>query len=339
MKTRFTGICALLCLIPALVMAEGYSARKVDFGVNGHPLNDGSYAGSLEKQIAELKMLGLTTYRVNVNPAFADKYERLSQLIAIAKQQGIQILPTIVIKAKDYSDEHAAHDDAKSKTYSLVKQFAGNLAIWELGNEYDLYCLDKGSSGASPADYDTGKYNVVRGILRGMLEGLHEANPSASSIIETSKSDNYPVDSGFLQRLIEDGVRFDMIGYHYYDKDGHVPTTKGGTRTSALKILHDGFRKPIWITEFDKSSSGPNVGPSADSKAQGEALSRAMSEIAAEADRYDVVNADIYELLNQPEILTQPGVKPNQAQFGILGSDGELNNASRAVRDFLRSYR
>lgn len=338
MKTSLTSIFAALWLIPALVVADGYTARKVNFGVNGHPLNSGSYAGSLETQIAQLKMLGLTTYRVNVNPAYPDKYERLSQLVDIAKQEGIQILPTIIIKATDYSAENVARDDARAKTYSLVKEFATRLTVWELGNEFDLYCLNKGSSGASPADYDTERYNVVRGLLRGMLEGLHEAAPSSLSIIDTSKSDNFPVDSGFLQRLTEDGIRFDIAGYHYYDQDGHVPTTKVGTRVSALKILHDRFHRPIWITEFDRSSSGPTVGPSADAKAQGEALTRAMSEIATDSDKYDVANADIYELFDQPELLTQPGIKPNQAQFGIIGPDGALTDASRAVQSFLRSY-
>jgi hypothetical protein len=76
-KIPVACFCALLCLIPALIVAGGCTPRKANFGVNGHPLNSGSYAGSLEQQIAHLKMLGLTTYRINVNPAAADKYERL----------------------------------------------------------------------------------------------------------------------------------------------------------------------------------------------------------------------------------------------------------------------
>lgn len=339
MEVRLASVCALLCMIPAVVLARGHMDRKVNFGVNGHPLNNGSYAGSLEQQVADLKKLGLRTYRVNVNPSDPDKYQRLSQLIAIAEKAGIRILPTIIMKAQGYSDENIAHDDAREKTYALVKQFGTHVKVWELGNEYDLYCLQQGSSGASPGDYDTTRYDMVRALLTGMLQGLHEADPSARSMVNTAKSNQYPVDSGFLQRLIDDGVRFDIVSYHYYDQDGHVPTTNDGTRVSALQILHDGFHKPIWITEFDRSSSGPDIGPSADPKAQGQALTRGMREIAADAAEYDVANADIYELLNQPELLKQPGIKPNQAGFGILGPDGTLTAASRAVRAFLRSYR
>jgi hypothetical protein len=36
-----------------------------------------------------------------------------------------------------------------------------------------------------------------------------------------------------------------------------------------LRVLHDEFHKPIWITQFDKSSSSPTVGPSSDPKQQG----------------------------------------------------------------------
>ena len=43
----------------------------------------------------------------------------------------------------------------------------------------------------------------------------------------------------------------------------------------------------------------------------------------------------IYELLDQPELLT---TKPVQAEFGILNSDGSTTDAAVAVARFLRSY-
>jgi hypothetical protein len=88
--------------------------RKVDFGVNGHPLYPGTYYDvSLEKQISLLKSLRLKTYRVNVNPdnvtlANPDKFDRLSQLITLAQREGIRILPVINLPPKNYSDENAA---------------------------------------------------------------------------------------------------------------------------------------------------------------------------------------------------------------------------------------
>ena len=129
-----------LIWVEAAIAANG----KVNFGVNGYPLNPKTgYHESLEQQISQLKMLGLRTYRVYVDPAKADRFDRLSQLIAIAQRQRIQILPVLVLKAKNYTSEDAAYHEAKSLTYSLTKQFDGRVSVWELGNEYDLYCVNQ----------------------------------------------------------------------------------------------------------------------------------------------------------------------------------------------------
>lgn len=317
--------------------AQPPQQRKVDFGVNGHPLNRGSYDSmSLEQQLSLVKALGLTTYRVNVNPAYPDKFARLSELVNLAQREGVRILPVIVILPKSYSAEDVAYQDAKAAVSRLVTQFDARITTWELGNEYDLYCVKKDADGSSPADYDTEKYAVVRGLLRGMLAALQQSSPSSRTIIQTSQHTGTSLDSGFLQRLLHDGISFDITGYHYYSKDGRIPSAKNGD--SALRILHDKFHKPIWITEFDKSSSSPTIGPSSDPEAQGRALQTALSEIAADGDKYDVIGADIYELLDQPELLDNPAVKPCQAQFGILGPRGGATDASRSVGKFMRSY-
>jgi len=92
------------------------------------------------------------------------------------------------------------------------------------------------------------------------------------------------------------------------------------------------------ITEFHQASISSKLGPDPDPKEQGKALTAAMNEIAADAHRYGVIGADIYELLDQPELLQSPSVKPNQAEFGILNAQGGFTDASRAVQDFLRHY-
>jgi hypothetical protein len=48
------------------------------------------------------------------------------------------------------------------------------------------------------------------------------------------------------------------------------------------------------------------------------ALTIALNEIAENAARYDIIGADIYEVLDQPDLLIGPDAKPNQAQFGIF---------------------
>lgn len=311
-------------------------SRKVGFGANGHPLNHGTYSSMpLEQQLSVVRTLKLGSYRVNVNPSYPENFARLSQLVDLAAGMNIRILPVIVLPASQYPNESTAYEDARMKVRGLANQFRTRIRVWELGNEYDLYCVKYNVDGSSPADYDPGKYVVVRGLIRGMRDALDEASTSAQKIVQTSQHTPTSLDSGFLQKLIQDGITFDITGYHYYSSSGQIPTGKGGI--NSLQVLHE-FHKPIWITEFDKSAISPTVGPSAYPEQQAAALRVALNEIASRADEYDVIGADIYELLDQPELLTNPSVKPCQAQFGILASRGEFTAASRAVQNFLRIY-
>ncbi len=327
----------LLQVSAAPAEAQASRVSKVDFGVAGHPLVPGSYADvPIDRQISRIKALGLKVYRVDVNPSRPDKFAQLSHLVAIAERAGIRVLPVVVLSPKQYSDETTAYDTARQSVARLAAQFDKRISIWELGNEYDLYCVNPGADGGSPADYDTQKYRVVRGLLKGMLAGLHESSPSSRSIIETSQHTPRTLDSGFLQKLIADGVSYDITGYHFYSGDGRVPVAGNGM--NALRVLHDDFRRPIWITEFDKAASSRMIGPDADPRAQGEALRVAMAEIGANADRYDVAIGIIYELLDEPNLLKNPQVSPAQAQFGILDAHGDGTAASTAVREFLQSH-
>jgi Glycosyl hydrolase catalytic core len=164
-----------------------------------------------------------------------------------------------------------------------------------------------------------------------MAAGLHEGSPSSLRVIQTSQHRRNP-DSGFLQRLIQDGITFDITGYHYYTQDGHVRAAANGE--NALQVLHRRFGKPIWITEFDKAGHNGS-GPNSDPDAQARVLMIAMQEIAADSRKYNVVAAYIYELLDEPDLLA---TKPTQAEFGILKANGAPTSASTAVRAFLESY-
>ncbi len=331
------GLVTLFLIAGIPLRAQRAEGRDVEFGINGHPFSPGSYRDiPLDQQIDLLRRLHLRAYRVNVNPANIDASARLSQLISEAGRH-IRVLPVIVLPAKEYSDEDSAYDAAKEAMYLLAKQFDSSVSVWELGNEYDLYCVKSAADGSSPADYDPAKYAVVRGLIKGMLAGLREGSPSSLSIVETSQHTPTSLDSGFLQKLIQDGVVFDITGYHYYSRSGRVPTGEDGK--NSLEVLHDSFHRPIWITEFDESALNSKVGPNVDPREQGKALTFALTEITADSGRYDVIGADIYELLDEPNLLNNPAVKPNQAEFGILHANGDMTDASRAVEEFLRGNR
>ena len=305
-------------------------------GVSGHALVPGSYSDlPLERQLALLRALGLRTYRINLNPARTNKIARLSHLLDLAQQGGIRILPVVILPPGQYSDPTTAYQDARQAMAAMARRFNGRISVWEIGNEYDLYCVKRQTDGASTSDYDTDRYAVVRELIRGMLAGLHDGSPNSRSIVETTQRSRAWLDTGFLQRLTNEGVSFDIVGYHFYSNTGRMPMAGD---ESSLQALHTEFRKPIWITEFDKAASGPDTGPNADPTAQAAVLTTALHEITAAASRDDVIGADVYELLDEPGILSQPRSKPAQAQFGIFDANGGYTAAATAVRAFVRAY-
>ena len=319
------------------VPAQTASPEKVELGAAGHALVPGAYTKlPLERQITLLHALGLRTYRININPAHASKFARLSHLLNLARQNGIRILPVVILPPKQYSDEASAYHAAQLAVAAMARQFNGRISVWEIGNEYDLYCVKKRTDGSSAADYDTKRFKVVRGLIRGMLAGLHDGSPASRSIVETTQRSRTALDTGFLERLLKSGVAFDIVGYHFYSNSGRVPMAANGA--NALQALHAEFHKPIWITEFDEQASSPDSGPNADPARQAVALTAALDEITGQADRYDVIGADVYELLDQPELLSQPGTRRAQAQFGIFEASGGYTAAATAVGSFVRAY-
>lgn len=84
-------------------------------------------------------------------------------------RERIRVLTVLVLPAKQYSDENSAYHAAKEAVSLIAKQFAGEVNVWELGNEYDLYCVKSGTDGSSPADYDDAKYAMVKGLIKRML--------------------------------------------------------------------------------------------------------------------------------------------------------------------------
>lgn len=341
MKRTLTSMLAPAVLSLTMGISPGLAQtnlpRKVELGVAGHALVPGAYTQlPLERQIALLHALGLRTYRINVNPSHTNKFARLSHLLDLAQRSGIRILPVVILPPQQYSDEASAYRAARQAVGTMARQFNGRISVWEIGNEYDLYCVKKRTDGSSPSDYDTKRFKVVRGLIQGMLAGLHEGSPASRSIVETTQRNRTVLDTGFLERLTNDGVAFDIVGYHFYSNTGQVPMAANGA--NALQVLHVEFQKPIWITEFDKQASSPEIGPNADPVGQAAALTTALDDITGQADRYDVIGADVYELLDQPEILSQPGVNPAQAQFGIFTAGGDYTAAATAVATFVRVY-
>lgn len=154
--------------------------------------------------------------------------------------------------------EKTAYDTTKSqieKTKDLVQDF-------ELQNEISLYKGIKiaGSSGQSEEDFDTPAARLQAANLRGMSKAIDEVRKSSGlplRIILGTTDRSY----GLLKFMEQQGVLFDVIGYHIYPWEQHAPLDSdpwfgnGGPLGQLTR-----FKKPIRINEFNAGEIYSGVG-------------------------------------------------------------------------------
>jgi len=302
------------------------STTGVDFGVLGHTnWQNSPYAKLSPKEtIEKVKSLGLTSIVTNINDNPAN-ISRTKELIAEGKKQGVKVIGTFYLEPGKYSNETQAYNDAKAKMAKLSKEFGKDVPVWQLGNEYDQWIVESNnrSDESSFGNAKPGRYQIVRGLLKGMGEGLEAGSPESKSIINF-----VPGHTDYMDQLDRDGVKWDITGFHWYSKDGDNLETAGN---SSLKHVAEKFDKPIWMTEFNSWQGWGKATGSREKNAQ--VLNNEMQQIASLADKYNIIGADVYELLDEP------GKKGGQDKFGVLDGNGNWTVTAQTIRNFMNSYR
>lgn len=223
--------------------------RRLQWGVSGHPTinNATSYwsvvplAGpSAKSPVGQLDLvaeLGCDYYRFDTgNPA------RFAELLAAADARGIRLLPILGPSGDifDTRTDEQLQADCHAKALAFAQTYAGRFTHLELGNELDNKCiLSAQVSGAVASDYDAARYERVRRALAGLAAGVREGDPAVQRIINTSGWYHY----GFLERLVADGVPFEVTGLHWYSSMGSV---------ARVMPSYLALGKPIWVTEANR---------------------------------------------------------------------------------------
>ncbi|RYY37995.1 MAG: hypothetical protein EOP46_00540 [Sphingobacteriaceae bacterium] len=225
---------------------------NLELGINGHPLGTLPYTSTpATRQIQLLKDMNMTWYRVDVHskddggitvPHLWDP------LKAAATNGGVKILPMLYTRTFSLNvSETESYNRGKKLGADFAAKYGNYFTYYNLGNEMEMKCLYPNKSGQSQADYDRAKYKIIRSYLKGMDEGIKSKDPDAKTMIDASW-----LHYGYLRMLEWDGVKFDIIAYHWYSE------MEGAAAGSAYKIpditkkLSALFpKKPIWFTEVN----------------------------------------------------------------------------------------
>ena len=328
-----TGPTIRLVLAGLLLVLSGPAFANTIWGANGHPFT--AYAGiSADDQLDALRRVGLTDYRVNI--ASTDSIPRLAELVSKARSRGIRILP-VVTPPLDLDKETA--DDIYRKSYdlafALVSRFKDDIRVWELGNELENYAIiqpcemmDNGqqyncawgpAGGVGKNEYFGPRWRKVSAELRGLSDATVAVDPTIRKAIGTAGWGHF----GAFNRMRDDGVRWDITVWHYYQ----------GDPGESLKMLQQ-FDRPIWVTEFN-ASGGSTKGE----QAQADGLRQMMTYLKSYGDKYRVEAAFIYELLDEP--YWEPSSEARMGLYTLKShTDGEWaigrpKKAAEAVASFL----
>lgn len=223
--------------------------RRLQWGVSGHPTTNtapcywsvvplaGQSAKSPVGQLDLIAELGCDYYRLGTgNP------ERFAELLTASEARGIRLLPILGVSGDIFDDrtDEQLQADCHAKALAFAQTYAGRFTHLELSNELDNKCiLGAHVSGAAASDYDEAKYQRVRRALAGLAAGVREGDPAVQRIINTAGWYHY----GFLERLVADGVPFEVTGLHWYSSMGSV---------ARVVPSYLALGKPIWVTEANR---------------------------------------------------------------------------------------
>ncbi|MET3566910.1 hypothetical protein ABIC47_002401 [Leifsonia sp. 563] len=239
------------------------------YGMNGH--HDTPQSPAL---IASLMTdLGCTVYRVNCtdDPASLGPVTTLAQSLGAS---GITVLPVIDSGLEDssgalYASEDAAYASGRSIGEAVANALTPHgVTMFECGNELTrnsaiILPEHEADAGTKLVDFDNDNWPLMRGLMRGLIDGVKSVQPGAQCGINFCKSDVAAAD-GLWEGWQPDGsighppVRWDLTTWHNYEGDGDIFRigTDGAGPSFDLPIYCKArYGVPFLLTEWN---SDPN---------------------------------------------------------------------------------
>lgn len=306
------------------------SKASIFYGVNGHNNEGGAYdISSIQLQLQQLQDLGATVYRNEVySQASATKLGTIALTMAAG---GVTVTPVMLMSISQATSE----SDGYNQGFALGKQTATayKYGYYEVTNEIEADALTGNVDGVNSTDYDNTKFQIARGIIRGMIDGVKSVDSNGKIIMGGGAWLHY----GFYQMLAKgtqpDGTSehtipsWDITAWHWYSDQGDIENACGGTGCHDVLATLQQFGKPIWLNEF-------GVRPSYGTDAQVATYligNTMMGEFVRDASKYNIQAIQFYELYDDPA--------GGEGPYGLLQNDGKTQKAQySAYKTFVAAH-
>jgi hypothetical protein len=280
----------------------------------------------LEAQVAIMKEIGLHGQRAWGEFDTVGAASRFAKTWDYFYENGIDNLPCL--NPGKQVRKAANAEEAYKYGYALGFDAAKvgkdhHVKYWDCGNEFGGIARNKW-----PDKYDSLKLAKCIGMQKGLIAGIHSADPNAKCMISDFRNIAYH------QAAWNAGLRWDITGIHEYTaymKEGFNDNTikdplNNKFPNNSLQYCKEHFNGlPIWITEWNENGA-QGISPESHAKFFITELNRYKS-VAAE---YNLQRLFIYEFYKQP------GLVVYEAEAGVVYPDGTLSPAADSIKSWIR---
>lgn len=309
---------ATAAIAAALLACPGH-ADEFTLGVCCHPKYGRQMPVEWDAVFEWVRGCGATLCRMD----WGADWEMNDAIVRAAAEAGVELLPVLFPPAPAESTEEAWYAASRAYAAECARRYRDEVGYFELSNEQDGRCMTRfpnggDRDGASIDDYDPEKYAPIRGMLRGLADGLRAEHPDCRRMIDTAGWLHF----GFVDLLVRDNVPFDILAWHWYSemRDLTAPIESySGTYTVLDELA--GYGRPIWLTEG-------NVRNGTLTNTEEEQAEYLVSTIRKVRDTGRVDGYVVYELFDEPEIIWAAG----EAYYGIVHCEWGLNEGREFPR-------
>lgn len=233
------------------------------YGMNGHY----DYVFTPAQLVSLLKAMGCSTYRVgcttdphqlSVIANLARAFQSAGMTLLILIEQGVYDATGVV-----FGGESAGYSAGYTVAQTIAKALSPyGVTIYECGNELTRQTatvLDFTCAGDLVADFNNANWPTMRGVMRGMIDGVKSVQPSAKCGINFAVADTGAADALWDGRQPDGSgghptVRWDITTWHNYDVYGdifNIGTDGGGQGFDLPTYCKARYGVPFMITEWN----------------------------------------------------------------------------------------
>ena len=314
----------LSCTDPRTAVAP---AAGSFFGINGHY----DYTYSPTQLVSILKSMGVTNYRVGCT-AGASQLNAVVKLAQAFQGSGIQLLVLIQQGLYDsngalFNGESASYNSAYSAGSTIANALKPyGVTMYECGNELTrdgAIIIDSTNAGTKAMDFNNSNWPVLRGALRGMIDGVHSVQSNAKCGVNFCVNDVGAADA-LWEGMAPDGssgypkVRWDITTWHNYEVYGNIfnlGTDGAGPGFNLPAYCKARYGVPFIITEW-------NTGPEQTESYRSNYITTQLTQFYASRKQHNIQSVMYYVL------------DSGNSTFGIMMNGAPINPSYTAFTAF-----